>query len=101
MTKIEILDAAERYAHSVINAEEFLTAVEAYSSASNGSKPHVSGSLLAVVRQAVADYMYSEGCSCCRGSSHDEDAARLAKLLKVKKYSDGSGYDFYRYRSKQ
>lgn len=69
--------------------------------AGNGTKPHVSGALLAVVRQAVADYMYSEGCSCCRGKSHDEDAARLAKLLKVKKYSDGSGYDFYRYRSKQ
>lgn len=66
--------------------------------AGNGTKPHVSGSLLAVVRQAVADYIYSEGCSC---NSHDEDAARLAKLLKVKKYSDGSGYDFYKYRSKQ
>lgn len=46
------------------------------------------------LRQAVADYMQSEGCSCCRGSNHAEHKAVLAKLLNVPKYSDRSGYDF-------
>ena len=63
---------------------------------------HVSGSLLADVRQAVADYMRTEGCSCCRDyEGHKINEARLGKLLKVKKYDDGSGYDFSKYRSKQ
>ena len=50
------------------------------------------------LRQAIADYMQSEGCSCCENvDAHKEHAARLAKLLRVKKYSDGSGYNFNRY----
>jgi len=58
--------------------------------------------LIKQIRQALADYIYSEGCSCCR----DEDAHRtsgelLAKLLNVPKYSDGSGYDFYKFRSEK
>ena len=54
------------------------------------------------VRQAVAEYMQSEGCSCCRNyEKHVENAARLAKLLRVPKYKDGSGYDFSRYRTKR
>lgn len=53
------------------------------------------------VRQAIADYMYAEGCSCCRNiDAHREAAARLAGLLQVPKYSDGSGFDFYRFQSK-
>lgn len=51
------------------------------------------------LRTAVADYMRSEGCSCCRGSKHDEHAEVLGRLLRVPKYADGSGRDFYRYRS--
>lgn len=55
----------------------------------------------AELRQAVADYMRSEGCSCCRDmKAHEIHAARLAKLLKVQKYADSSGYDFCRYMSK-
>lgn len=58
--------------------------------------------LLKEIRQALADYMYSEGCGCCRSDDdHDEAAAVLAKLLKVPKYSDNSGYNFYRYRTKK
>lgn len=53
-----------------------------------------------ILRAAVANYMASEGCSCCQGSSHDEDKAVLGKLLRVKKYSDASGYEFSRYASK-
>jgi hypothetical protein len=53
------------------------------------------------VRAALANYMHSEGCSCCQNvEGHKEDEEVLAKLLKVKKYSDGSGYDFRRYGDK-
>lgn len=57
-------------------------------------KTDVSGSLLSEIRQAVAAYMWSEGCSCCRSDNHDENGERLALLLGVKKYEDGSGYDW-------
>ena len=67
----------------------------------NKTKPLISGLLLSDVRRAVADYMYSEGCSCCRSSNHDENGEWLAKLLKVKKYADKSGYDWFKYRSKK
>jgi len=54
---------------------------------------------LQALRTAVANYMWSEGCSCCRNiDDHKEHAEVLAKLLKVPKYSDGSGYDFSRFR---
>ena len=57
---------------------------------------------LATIRTAVADYMYSEGCSCCQDiDEHKKNAATLAKLLHVKKYPDGSGYDFFRYSTKK
>ena len=52
------------------------------------------------VRQAVADYMQSEGCSCCRDTeAHEQAAKRLAKLLRVPSYRDGSGYNFPKFRS--
>lgn len=55
---------------------------------------------LAEIRRAVADYMQSEGCSCCRDTeAHEKHAAVLAKLLRVKKYADSSGYDFSKYRA--
>lgn len=54
------------------------------------------------IRQAVADYMRAEGCSCCRNQdAHAEAKAVLAKLLNVPRYSDGSGYDFGKFRSKR
>jgi len=54
----------------------------------------------AELRQAIADYMWSEGCSCCRDSeAHEIHEERLAKLLRVKEYDDGSGYNFSLYRS--
>lgn len=57
--------------------------------------------ILKEVRQAVADYMRSEGCSCCRSiEAHEKHKERLAKLLRVPKYSDGSGYDFSKFGSK-
>jgi hypothetical protein len=56
----------------------------------------------AEIRRLVADYMRSEGCTCCRDTeAHEKHAEALAKLLKVRKYSDGSGYDFARHRTDQ
>lgn len=53
------------------------------------------------LRHVLADYMHSEGCSCCEDVvKHSEHKAQLAKLLNVPKYDDGSGYDFDRYRKK-
>lgn len=50
------------------------------------------------LRRAVADYMRSEGCSCCRNDeAHTDAEARIAKLLKVPKYKDESGFDFYKF----
>lgn len=58
--------------------------------------------LRTALRTAVADYMCSEGCSCCRNSyRHEENAARLAELLHVEPYEDGSGFNFFQYRSKE
>ena len=51
------------------------------------------------LRTAIADYKRSEGCSCCRGDDHDMHTEVLAKLLDVKPYSDGSGYDFSPYQT--
>lgn len=52
------------------------------------------------IRRMIADYMSSEGCSCCRDiDAHQRHAEALAKALDVKKYDDNSGYDFCSYRS--
>ncbi len=50
------------------------------------------------LRQAVALYMSSEGCSCCQGSEHYKHKELLAKLLKVKQYPDKSGFNFNKYK---
>jgi len=61
----------------------------------------VSGSLLQAIRQAFADYYASEGCSCCQDiESHKNASLRLGELLGAKMYEDGSGVDWYAYRSK-
>lgn len=51
------------------------------------------------IRTATANYIETEGCGCCQGSSHEEHRNILGKLLGVKRYSDGSGYDFSKYKS--
>lgn len=33
------------------------------------------------IKTAVADYMASEGCHCCRGEKHSEHRETLARLL--------------------
>lgn len=55
----------------------------------------------AAIRRAIADYMFTEGCGCCSDrEAHREHEAVLAKLLRVPRYKDGSGYDFYRFRTR-
>lgn len=57
---------------------------------------------LADIRRAVADYMRSEGCACCRDSeAHMAHAEALGKLLRVPRYADGSGRDFAKFRSRE
>lgn len=53
------------------------------------------------VRETIANYMYSEGCSCCQDiDGHKKHSERLAKLLSVPRYKDGSGFDFARFSVK-
>ena len=53
------------------------------------------------IREAFADYVASEGCSCCENmDDHKEARERIAKLLGVPRYSDDSGWDFSKFRSK-
>jgi methionine aminopeptidase len=60
------------------------------------------GAKIKQIREAVADYMKSEGCSCCSDiDGHKRHKAILARLLRVPKYKDGSGYDFGRFGSKE
>ena len=52
------------------------------------------------VREAIANYMYSEGCSCCRDVyNHETNKRILAELLNVPKYDDDSGYNFNQFRT--
>ena len=54
------------------------------------------------IRQALADYMASEGCSCCQNIDNHLEAKRvLAKLLSVPMYSDKSGYNFSRFKTEE
>ena len=53
------------------------------------------------IRKVVADYMHSEGCGCCSNKEkHAKNEKRLALLLQVEPHTDGSGYNFDKYRSK-
>lgn len=52
-------------------------------------------------RTLFANYMASEGCSCCQNvDQHKINLEQLAKALNVRKYKDGSGYDFSKYESR-
>ena len=52
------------------------------------------------IRENVANYMRSEGCSCCQDiDEHKQNKAKLAELLNVPPYSDNSGFDFSKFRS--
>lgn len=52
------------------------------------------------IRNAFADYHAAEGCSCCRDNdAHEEASKRLGALLDVEPYEDGSGHNFYKYKT--
>ena len=56
---------------------------------------------VAEVRKALASYMESEGCECCQDTErHKVNEERLARLLDVPKYKDGSGWDFNKFLPK-
>jgi hypothetical protein len=59
-------------------------------------------SFKAKMRKAFGDYVMTEGCSCCQNiKGHEEAANAIGKLLRTPKYSDGSGYDFYKHTTKK
>jgi hypothetical protein len=54
------------------------------------------------MREVFANYRASEGCSCCRNhEDYEKHEKEIGKMLNVKKYSDGSGYDFTEYKTKK
>jgi hypothetical protein len=54
------------------------------------------------LRRAFGNYVRSEGCGCCRDQDSHEDAAKeMGRLLRVPKYKDGSGYDFYQFATEE
>lgn len=53
------------------------------------------------IRLAFADYVRSEGCSCCRDiEKHNDARQRMGELLGAPKFDDDSGYDFQAFREK-
>lgn len=84
------------YALEMLNKHEMLN--RRYAS----QLPKVTDELLSQIRNAFADYTFSEGCSCCRDiEKHTLNSERLARLLNVPAYSDNSGYDFSQFRTEQ
>lgn len=54
------------------------------------------------IREAIANYIASEGCGCCAdGDKHREHRRILGKLLKVPMYKDKSGYNFSKFVTKK
>lgn len=56
---------------------------------------------LGKIRTAIANYIESEGCSCCQDENHNEHQALIGRLLEVPKYSDGSGYNFTEFETEE
>ena len=54
------------------------------------------------LRAAAADVIFTAGCGCCRDhEAHDAALERLGELLDVPMYEDGSGRDFYQFRTRR
>lgn len=46
------------------------------------------------LRTHFANYVYSEGCSCCRNDEpHNDAMAEICKILSIPQYDDESGYN--------
>ena len=65
-------------------------------------KVRVDSDIRKTIRKAVANYIQSEGCSCCSNiEEHGKAKKKLAKLLNVPKYGDDSGYNFSKFATKR
>ena len=54
-----------------------------------------------LVRELIANYMRSEGCSCCQDiEEHADVKRRLGELLDCGKYDGEDNYNFYQYATK-
>jgi len=54
------------------------------------------------VRELIANYMRSEGCTCCQDlEEHTDVKRRLGELLDCGKYNDEDEYNFYQYVTKK
>ena len=52
-------------------------------------------------RNLIAVLYCASGCDCCQDTDKfDESSNRLAEMFSIPKYTDGSGYDFYKVRDK-
>jgi hypothetical protein len=52
------------------------------------------------LRRMVADLLAASGCGCCSDREGWERAqAELAKVLRVPKWLDGSGFNFSKFRT--
>ena len=59
------------------------------------SEAKVSDTERVKLREIVAEYRRSEGCSCCRRElEHVAAENELARILKPLRYSDDSGWDW-------
>lgn len=56
---------------------------------------HEAQVIMAELREAAARAITAQGCSCCADPNRDEIQNRLAKLLDIPEYQDGSGYNWY------
>jgi len=55
-----------------------------------------------VIRELIANYMRSEGCTCCQDlEEHADVKRRLGELLNCGKYNDEDEYNFYQYATKK
>lgn len=107
----QILNAIEEFKEEIQNellhkisktfqSEEFLNTVDFVTYDVEPIKTDVKNPSISEIRQAVAAYMNTEGCNCCEAYDHKENGEKLAILLDVEKYEDGSGYNWFKYTEK-
>jgi len=77
VTEGELLDAAERYAHSVIDKKEFITIAEQWAKSLNDGKPIVSGALPPVSREELISSL--EDKRICKRSNLPVDIYYLSR----------------------
>jgi hypothetical protein len=75
-----------------------INGIEVSCTVSQGNAEDQPNLQLIEIRTAVADYIKTEGCDCCRDSEpHKEALDKIAVLLDMDRYSDDSGVDYGKY----